>query len=429
MKRIIYLIGLIFSILLYYLSNNTMKVIITFNFGLYVLLEGLFNTATYDKKNLFKNICCLIFIGVIIYFTSGYININNIKIYNLCTLFFALINNLIGSLDNSLHNYRGSKYITRIYYFLILSVNAILVIILKNRYNILILYGSAVITFAIILLLLIVRKKKINILPNTNKEKNIIISSYLYISIVALYFILSNKYNYGINYISTTISDSYLFGIIFIYIIYKIISKNIKLDYADIKNNFNNNINKVLNIDLNVSIFLLVISYPLCKIIFNSDYNFLFGLIILLFSYIIFNSIYKISIEKISNKKINISLMTGLFIKIILEIPFINSFYRMGYNLSLGGILSSSLGLFISGIIIIIFIIRKYKINMLEDFNNIMNIIYNNIIYTLILVLFTLFVKVDSDKYCINILTILFYFVISIIFFSIKKLVLNFKNR
>ena len=49
----------------------------------------------------------------------------------------------------------------------------------------------------------------------------------------------------------------------------------------------------------------------------------------------------------------------------------------------------------------------------------------DNIIYTLILVLFTFIVKVDIDKIFNSILVIIFYIFISIVFYIIKKKLIN----
>ena len=129
-------------------------------------------------------------------------------------------------------------------------------------------------------------------------------------------------------------------------------------------------------------------------------------------------------IIKVNNNKINkISLLSGLIIKLIFEIPLINANYRMGYNLSFGGILSIIIGMTISIIISIIFINKKLKINILDNFNNILNIIYQNIILCLILILFTLIVKVDTQGIISSILVIIFYIFITILFYIIRKLI------
>ena len=94
--------------------------------------------------------------------------------------------------------------------------------------------------------------------------------------------------------------------------------------------------------------------------------------------------------------------------------------YRMGYELILGSILSIILGLMTSIILGIILIKNKLKIPSMDNFNNILNIIYENILYTLVLVVFTFVVKVNTTTYISSILVIIFYVIITIIFNYIK---------
>ena len=442
MKKIPNLLGIIYILLLYYLVNNELKLIITMNFSISLLLYSIFSTTSikdilnnykYNKNKLLLYLILTIIlltipISILSYLEGNILNINNLNITNLlCTIFISI--NIIIKI---IKEYQSNSKIYNIYYILLLLINIILLIIQKTKYNIIYLYITSITLFIIIFILLYIlklRKNKNNIKHNylkdiksilvTNKQQvliNIINSSYIYISTIILYYILTNKYiNNNTNII---LSNTYFFGIIFINILYKIIEKNIKIDNI---NNYNIIINKILNISLIICIPLMIISYPLSKVIYNSNYNILFPLIILLFFYIIYNTILNISINNISNKKINISMLSGLLIKIIFEIPLINSTYRMGYDITLGSILSTSLGLLITIILLTIFITKKYKINLLNNFNNILNIIYTNIIYLLILVLFTLIVKVDNTKYYINILVIIFYIFISIIFNIIKN--------
>lgn len=429
MKKITNILLIIYILLIYYLTSTSTKLLITMNFSLYLLLYSLFSTTSIkDNKNK-KTIIYLIIVSLplllISYFLGNILNIKYLSITNLFCLIFLILNITIKLISE----YLNKNKILSIHNIIILIINILLLIILKSKYNILFLYISSITLSFIILVLFIIFKYKdkdktnINIKNTliTNKEKvfiNIIKSSYIYISIIILYYILTNKY---INTnTSIILSNTYFFGIILINILYKIIEKYINIVNIEITN-YNNIINKVLNISLTICIPLMIISYPLSKVIFTSNYNMIFPLIILLFFYIIYNTIINISIKNISNKKINISLLLGLLIKIIIEVPLINSAYRMGYDQILGSILSTSIGLITSITILTIFITKKYKINLLNNFNNILNIIYTNIIYLLLLVLLTLIVKVDNTKYYINILVINFYIFISIIFNIVNK--------
>ena len=75
--------------------------------------------------------------------------------------------------------------------------------------------------------------------------------------------------------------------------------------------------------------------------------------------------------------------------------------------------------------------IEKYlkKINLLDNFNSILNIIYENIILCLILTLFTLIIKVDTKNIISSILVIIFYIFITIIYYIIKRIIIPKNNQ
>ena len=121
------------------------------------------------------------------------------------------------------------------------------------------------------------------------------------------------------------------------------------------------------------------------------------------------------------DKNVLIALVIGIAVKILFEVPLINTIYRMGYSLTLGSIVSIVLGFIVSIIIGIILIKTKLKINLLDNFNSLLNIVYESIIYALVMVIFTLLVKIDTHTMISSILVIIFYIFITIIFYIIKK--------
>ena len=173
----------------------------------------------------------------------------------------------------------------------------------------------------------------------------------------------------------------------------------------------------------------MIISGPINITLFNNDYNFIFGLVPLIFFYTIYDSIVNINIICNKEKNIIIFLSISLITKIIFEVPLINSAYRMGYTAYFGSIASTILGLIISIIIGIILLTRKLKINLLDNFNSILNIIYENIILCLILTLFTLIIKVDTKNIINSILVIIFYIFITIIYYIIKRIIIPKNNQ
>ena len=475
MKKIINILYFLLMIFLFYFTKDSNMLLFTMSFSMFIIFSSLFSsTSIKDKINKFNNNkyyyssnkvfkYTIIFISIIIlmlmlisYLFSLLINIKGISLVNICMCIY-LYTNVIMKIEGE---YINSKIIDIYKVINIILVFISIILLYKvfhfdNYINICILYLINIINFIffnIMFYIFIFRKNKyvkkreenkINYIKEvkdcliTNKINtifNIIKSSYIYFSIVILYFILINKYNYSYDTIGNYITNIYLYGIGVIYFIYKIIN-NIYIDsFNKLKNkiinkneyNIYNFINKIINVIISLMVLLIIISKPINNILFNgSTINIILDVSYLLFFYIFYEVI--ININMICNKEKNviIILLIGLVISLITSIPIINSSYRMGYNLVSGSIMSIILGITISTIIGIILIRNKLKLSLLDNFNNILNIIYSNIIYTLILVLFTFIVKVDIDKIFNSILVIIFYIFISIVFYIIKKKLIN----
>lgn len=456
--NIIYLLFILFIILFSYITKNSNIIALVISSSLGILIYNTFSKISINNvlekyKNKYK-IYKISIIATSIIFTiftllsfllGNIISIEGLNIVNIVAVLFILTIILIKLTGVYLEkiNYKklGNKLLS-IYELLIIIISSITSILLykvfnlKDYINIIILYSVNIIIFLIIMLLLyifIFRKNKNKVKEKYNYKEliknifnidnNIVIysiikESYIYTSIIVLYYILINKYNYSYKSTSIIITNIYFYGIIFIKYINYLLKKYLDFNYND----FNKYIVKIINYLLSICILLMIISGPICRLLFNTN-NFLFDLIILLFFYTLYGYVIDTSI-KVNNNKINkISLLSGLIIKLIFEIPLINANYRMGYNLSFGGILSIIIGMTISIIISIIFINKKLKINILDNFNNILNIIYQNIILCLILILFTLIVKVDTQGIISSILVIIFYIFITILFYIIRKLI------
>lgn len=456
--NIIYLLFILFIILFSRITKNSNIIALVISSSLGILIYNTFSKISINNvlekyKNKYK-IYKISIIATSIIFTifallsfllGNIISIEGLNIVNIVAVLFILTIILIKLTGVYLEkiNYKklGIKLLS-IYELLIIIISSITSIIiykvfdLKDYINIIILYSVNIIIFLIIMLLLyifIFRKNKNKVKEKYNYKEliknifnidnNIVIysiikESYIYTSIIVLYYILTSKYNYSYKSTSIIITNIYFYGIIFIRYINYLLKKYLDFNYND----FNKHIVKIINYLLSICILLMIISGPICRLLFNTN-NFLFDLIILLFFYTLYGYVIDTSI-KVNNNKINkISLLSGLIIKLIFEIPLINANYRMGYNLSFGGILSIIIGMTISIIISIIFINKKLKINILDNFNNILNIIYQNIILCLILILFTLIVKVDTQGIISSILVIIFYIFITILFYIIRKLI------
>ena len=482
MKKVIYLLYFILLMILYHFTRNTNIFLLTISFSLLLLFNSIFSTMNiknkiqeyYDNKYYYSNKKILkgsiIFIGIITiilmlisYLIGLLINIKGITLVNISMCIYIFTNNIIKleseyfsiekykKLGNNLINvYKITNIILTIITIIILYK----VLNLDNYINISILYLISLLPFIIFNLLFYFiifknnkcskkrEENKINYIKVikksiiTNKIKvlySIITSSYFYTSIIMLYFLLINKYNYTYDVVGTYITNTYLYGLIIIYFIYLFIKNNyidkfnMLLDKIKNKEDYNiyNFINKITNVTLSITILLIIISKPLNNIIFNNEINIILNVSYILFFYILYSIIIKISMICNKSKNIFIILLIGLIISIITNIPIINSSYRMGYDMASGSLISIILGFIISTIIGIILINKKLKLSLINNFNDILNIIYENIIYSLILILFTFIIKVNVTSITKSILVIIFYIFITIIFYIIKRKIIN----
>ena len=256
-----------------------------------------------------------------------------------------------------------------------------------------------------------------NALTNNIKVStiNIVKQSYFYVSIIILYFILKNRYHYPIPVIEKDITFIYFYFLIFInYIIsvYETIILNNKFK------TITNNIFYTIKFVLPIIVMTSIVSPLITKIIFNTiDRS---SYLVMLNIQSIFIVLYDITSKNLSNQKyLSFSLLSGIVVKLIIMIPVIDSFYRMGYNLVLGDILSTIIGML--GSIIINYILAENKASKHEEYlDKVLNIFYENIILTIILIVLQFIVPIKTNSYFKAILILILYLSIGFGFLSIK---------
>ena len=263
-------------------------------------------------------------------------------------------------------------------------------------------------------------RKEIKQILKYNSNKSIIKvvnNSYYYISIVIVYFVLSTRYQYKINEIEMAITFTYFYALTIVnYIIFLVRLLTDKLPkeidaidrlYAGFKT------------ILTIMIVLSIISPLTSKLIFLTSSKSIY--LVMTNFMAIFILLYEMTFSFVKNRKVvNISLIIGIFMKIILIIPLINAFYRMGYNLMYGDMLSTMIAMLISVIINYIHLRNKDK-NDKKYFEKILNILYDNIILAIILILIQFIIPMDTNDYLRTLGMTLVYLVISIIYIKLKN--------
>ena len=259
--------------------------------------------------------------------------------------------------------------------------------------------------------------KKILVKDSYRSLIGIIKHSYYYISIIILYLILSTRYAYATDLITQNISFIYLFALGLInYLIY--IIDEINKDLPD-SININSKIFNNFKVILPLTIIFCIISPLSCKVIFNAPH---YSIYLTMVNFMgIFILLYELTFENINHKRIMyFSLFSGIIAKIVLIIPLINSFYRMGYNLIYGDIISTIIGLFISVIINTIYL-KKINKNKENYFDRILDVLYRNILLCIILILLQFIIPIDAGNYFKSIGIMLVYLTISAVFLKLKR--------
>lgn len=393
---------------------------------------------------------CLLFIIISILISDTitvFLNIQNTFLPYLIMSISLITEPLIKVLLEYLESYNKPKlsnrllntyYILEIIFFLLIAIFTIRIFKLPIHISISLLYVSKILSFILttIIILLILKNQNINFEQNTEEKNisykkeikhilknnshksiiNIFKNSYYYISIIILYMVLSTRYSYNLNTIENDITFIYLYTFSLISsLIYIILTT---LNNKDKKINIISYILNIFRVMVTLSIILGVTSPLLCKLIFNDSSNSIYLTMLSFLSIAI--SLFDITFDNIKNKKIiYTSLVVGIISKIILIVPLINSFYRMGYNLVYGDIISTIISMFISVIINYIYLKNKHKKE--KTLEKILTTLYESLILCIILVILQFIIPIKTNNYFISLLILAVYLTVSVMILKIKK--------
>ncbi len=375
-----------------------------------------------------------------------------------------------------IHNFSFlSKYIIHIYiiiydiYFLVISYIGFIKLKLPSYISISLLFMGLFICFIILFIISIIifyirnrgiKKKyiikreeiKIDIKKDIKKIFNdnirysviLIVTNFIpYISIILFYVCLINHFGYPYDDTVRVINITYLYGYVVIYYlvmgIYFLVRNKlnyikkeiVKKNYDNVSLHFANYFNKLLMVLLPIIITLSVISGSVWMLLYG-DYNGA-NILMLLFIMSLFLIIYFLLIQVIAsfnNKRmLTLVIIILLVVKIVFTLPIIGSFYRMGYELIYGDIVSSMVAYFTSIIVCIILINNKCHVNFSKCFDKTLTIIYENILLGVILVLLQLFISTYVNTRLQALGVIFIYLVIALIFYLGKYCLKNYFKK
>lgn len=241
---------------------------------------------------------------------------------------------------------------------------------------------------------------------------------YFYISFIILYSVLVNRYGYDIDSVYDTLVIGY-FGCLNIILL---VVNSIKYftNCGGREYSLGSKIIYLFDRGISLVIFMIVMAKYIYMVLFGNSYG--YGILMsfsLLVLFILFYDIIGVEYLKIKDNIIKY-LLVGIGTMTITMVPLIDSFYRMGYNLINGSVISIIIGMSIT-LIILIFKIRVLDRKIINKyFEKVVMIIYQNIILSFILVILQLVINFDNNR-IFSLLVIVIYIGIMIGYFRIKK--------
>ena len=112
------------------------------------------------------------------------------------------------------------------------------------------------------------------------------------------------------------------------------------------------------------------------------------------------------------NKTVFISLIFGMLVKVLLNIPLIHSFNKMGLPAFYGAITATILGFLTSSVIALIVLRKKYKFNLEETAKESLNILIAVIAMVIVLLGLKLVVPINTTSRLMAILVVALYAVV-----------------
>ena len=466
-------IKLLAIILLYYIVGPKSLFLYVLSLSLYKIFSSFFENIVFGERldeidnkhykyKLYNATIITIIIIGIVFLIFGIVISNAINILlniDSTLLIFILMGISVMTLPvvrvmvdyyNNFYKSKRYKKIIDIYYgfevviFLIIAIFVFRILNVSENMAIALLYLAKIISGFLMIFFMhwINKKKNKNYVDNfevnyykelkriftTNNYKtiiNIVKNSYYYISIIVLYLVLSSRYGYVYQDIDKIITFVYFYALgIIDYLIYiiKDITKNLPGKITFVNRIYNN-----FKIMLSVVVFLGIISPLTCRIIFNNASYAIYLTMVNIMA--IFILLFDITYENLKNKKIIYgSLIVGIISKVILIIPLINSFYRMGYNLVYGDILSSIIGMILSIIIGYIYITNTI-LDKEKYLGRILNILFDNIVFCIVLVLVQFVIPMNTDNYFKTLGLLWLYLLCIYVAIKIKSIKIRRKKR
>ena len=202
---------------------------------------------------------------------------------------------------------------------------------------------------------------------------------------------------------------------IMISLIPNLTSSIVKEDLTDVRKKINQSLQIVIYLTIPMAIGLSILSGNVWTIFYGiSEYGpkvYALYVFVSVATVLFTSSVTTVQILK-DYKIVFISLITGFFTKMLLNIPLLYGFQKMGLPAYYGSITATILGYLICAFICLSFLNKKYKVDYEETIKTLVDVTTAVIIMTIVLLLFKVLIPLSTPSRLLNILIVIMYAVI-----------------
>lgn len=226
-------------------------------------------------------------------------------------------------------------------------------------------------------------------------------------------------------------------------------SSIVKEDLVDVRKKINQSLQVIIYLTIPMAVGLSILATNIWTVFYgNNQYGpkvYALYVFVSVATVLFTSSITTVQILK-DYKMVFISLISGFITKLILNIPLLYGFHKMGLPAYYGAITATILGYLVCAFICLTFLNKKYKVDYEETLKRLLDVIYAVLVMAIVLLLLKVFFPLTTTNRLLNILIIIIYTIIGgIIYLGITikngslykvfgndiivKIIKKFKNR
>lgn len=212
---------------------------------------------------------------------------------------------------------------------------------------------------------------------------------------------------------------------IMISLIPNLTSSIVKEDLDDVRKKINQSLQIVIYLTIPMAIGLSILSGNVWTIFYGlSEYGpkvYALYVFVSVATVLFTSSVTTVQILK-DYKIVFISLISGFFTKMLLNIPLLYGFQKMGLPAYYGSITATILGYLVCAFICLTFLNKKYKVDYEETIKTLIDVITAVIIMTIVLLLIKVLIPISTPSRLLNILIVIMYTVIGGIIYLVTTI-------